>query len=189
MDMGNDRLKLGGLALVVGAVMFFVFWIGPATESDFSLIGLWQLQLLFHGVQIGLLVTGLLLTMRLPVEGWVRHLWRIGAALAALGTPISLQVFAFGMLLLGIGTAFTPGFRLASLALVPGAWLWLVLFIEGGIIGNESEPPLTVLEQALATSGLTLISFGLLLLGGLIFRGRTGVAGSPEKEPEHTGHE
>lgn len=187
--MRHDRNKFGGLAMMVGAFMFFAFWIGPATESDVSLIGFWQLQLLFHGVQIGLLVTGLLMTMRLPVEGWARYLWRTGAVLAAFGTPISLQVFALGVLLLGLGAAFTKGFRLASVALVPGAWLWLVLFIEGGIIGNESEPRLTVLEQALATSGVILISLGLVLLGGLILRGPTAVVGSTEEEPEHAGHE
>ena len=75
--------------------------------------------------------------------------------------------------------------------MVPGAALWLLLFSQGAMIGNEDSPPLTGPEQALAVAGLILIVTGLIVLGGVVFRSRAGgrISGRGEKRPERAGDE
>ena len=189
--MRNDRVRLTGVALILGSLMFFVFWIFSATEAEQSLIEPWPLQLAFHGAQIITLITGLVLVSRLPLTGWIRHVWRVGALAAAIGTPLGLPLFAGGVLSMGVSAAFVPGMRVVGAAMVPGAALWLLLFSQGAMMGNEDSPPLTEPEQALAVAGLVLIVTGLIVLGGVVFRSRAGgrISGRGEKQPERAGDE
>jgi len=153
--------------------MFFVFWVSAAADVEQTLIEPWPLQLAFHGVQVITLIFGLLLVARLPVDGWPGHIWRVGAGVAAVGTPLGLPLFAAGILMMGVSAVFVPGLRVVGAALIPGATLWIVLFSRGAMIGNEDYPPLTGSELALAIGGLVLIVTGLVVLGGLILRSRS----------------
>jgi hypothetical protein len=184
--MRHHRLRLGGLALIWGATLFFVFWIFSATESEQSLIEPWPpLQVAFHGAQIFTLVAGLVVTLSLPMVGWSRQVWRIGVMAAIIGTPISLQVFAGGLLLMGIAALFTPALRVAAVPMVLGSTLWIVLFSRGAIIGNEDAPPLGEVDRYLAVIGLGLITVGLVLLGALVRRaGQTGSGSFDPRGPD-----
>jgi len=190
--MRSERSRLTGFALIAGCLMFFTFWIFSATEAEQTLIEPWSLQLAFHGAQIITLITGLVLVSRLPIDGWPRHVWRAGAIVAAVGTPLGLPLFAGGILLMAVGAVSIPGLRVVGAVMIPGALFWLLLFSQGAMIGNEDYPPLTEPQQTLAVVGLVLIVTGLVVLGGLILRSRAPVlrlSGVGEKQPEHSSDE
>lgn len=183
MKTDRDQARVTGLALIVGGALFFTFWIFPATESQQGLIGPWPLQVAFHGAQIVTLATGFIRVARLPVVGWPSYPWRIGMIAATVGVAIGFPLFVAGILLIGVGAAATPGFRVAAVPLIPGALLWAALMVGGGTIGNSDKPPLDETQQILAVSGLVLIVTGLMLLGAVIWHAGRSVATAATDQP------
>jgi len=168
MSILDDRRRICAMALVVGAVMFFTFWMGPALQVDVN-VAPWPVALMFHGVQIMTLAFGLaLVPNRVRLDGLARAACMIGVGAAIVGVALGLGVFAFGLCLLGFCLARLDGFRLGSYSLMAGGVAWLFLFLGGAVIGNEGAPPLDGPERVVAVVGLTLVTAGLISVGWAI---------------------
>lgn len=129
VDSLDRRTRLAGLTLSVGGFMFFAFWINSILDSPRSVNAPWPLQLAFHGVMLLFLLTGFALTASsLPLSGWQRISWQVGAGLIMVGVVVNFGLFVAGVILVGAVQVLAGRHRSAGTAMLLGSFSWLAVW-------------------------------------------------------------
>ena len=161
-----DRRTLGGAALSLGGVLFFVFWIGGIVTSDLlSSLEPHILQLLFFGATIVVVAYGIWITTQFLSTEKNRLVMTIGSVIAMVGLAVNLAVWALGVAVMGVSYVLDRRLRWIGAALAAGGSMWLVVFALGARWGSDGDVPLTGAELGLAVGGLVLIAGGLTASG------------------------
>jgi hypothetical protein len=167
MKVMTKRASVAGSALLLGAVMLFMFWINSVRDSDDSIISMpWPAQVAFHGVMNLLLAAGLVwFSMHLNLAGWQRVTWQVGAGMAAVGVWINYPLMTAGLVLIGVAEIASGRYRTGGWALISGSLCWFAVWLRGARFDSEDSLPLDSLERLLSTAGLVLLVVGIVTMG------------------------
>ena len=168
-----DRRTVGGVALSVGGILFFVLWIGEISASGFlSDLEPFILHLLFFGTTTVAVASGIWITTRFLSTDRNRLMMTIGAVMAMAGVAVNLAVWALGVAVMGVSYCLDRRLRWIGAALAVGGSMWLVVLALGARWGSVGDVPLAGVELGLAAGGLSLIAGGLTASGVVTLRQR-----------------
>ncbi len=180
------KALLPGVSLVVGSVLYLLFWLGPVLDRDLSIAPSHRFQLVYYGVLIVTLIVGLWGGVRHEFRGRDAAVATAAVSLATLGLFAFVVAFAVGIGGLGLLAFSTLKRRLIGSSLVAGSVCWLLLWSTGARFDSEDSLPLTMMGMTLASVGLLLTSSGLVGWGWILIRDRSSSAASPQRSNHET---
>lgn len=180
MTLDRRLSRVCGPALIVGSILFFLFY-GAAVGGSGLGDEYWMLTLSIHGLSILALIVGLIGGhAALDLDGWQSRVWWMSTAMAFLGLTIA-NIF-FGVAVLGLAIVAISIRSLPSGAILSvGGVLWTYLYLVGVRVGDQNARAMTGTEEALGVVAAGLMSLGLIGMGSLATR-RVGVSRDQREE-------
>jgi hypothetical protein len=161
-DAGVDRKFLVGWSLVVGGIVYAIFWGASVPDVDKPQI----VALPLHGLAIALLTIGLVLRQWMaPDRGAVRIVGWVGVIIAVAGLFVAVPLIGLGFLIVGGTAGLTRTSLAGGASLALGAVLLLIAYLLGARYGTEGVPDPEATIAALFLIGWLLTGAGLVMIG------------------------
>ena len=153
--------KVGGWCLIVGGLLFALFWSKSLVDVEVP----WIAALSVHGLSIVLLTIGLI-TFQLGTEraSPLSRLRWASVVVAIVGLWTVLPLFPMGLALLGVILSIRRRWVTGAL-LAGGSAVFLAAYVFGTHIGDESASAARGQLVLVFAVGLVLIAAGLAALG------------------------